>query len=164
MPLMRLIYSSRPRIARPLDEFHAACDSILESARRNNSSHGITGVLAACPDLFVQALEGSQEAVSEAFLRISQDDRHHSVCLVEVRPITARRFDRWSMAFAEIEALPADLRAVLMRGPRPDCTGIAPEAILAFLEDAVRHETADLSLVGLGPSRGISPDDDIAFA
>ena len=164
MPLMRLIYSSRPRIARPLDEFHRACDAILESARRNNSRDDVTGVLAASPDLFVQALEGSAETVSEAFLRISQDPRHHSVCLVEVRPISSRRFDRWSMAFAEIDALPADVRAVLMRGPRPECTEMAPEAVLAFLEDAVRHETADLSLVGLGPSRGISPDDDIAFA
>lgn len=164
MPLMRLIYSSRPRIARPLDEFHRACDAILESARRNNARDGITGALAASPDLFVQALEGSQEAVSEAFLRISQDDRHRSVCLVEVRPITTRHFEDWSMAFAEIEALPAELRAVLMRGPRPDCTGIAPEAVLDFLESAVRHDAADLSLVGLGPSRGISPDDDIAFA
>ena len=163
MPLMRLIYFSRPRVARPLEAFHAACDQILETSRRNNEASALTGALAASPDLFVQALEGTHEALRETYRRIADDDRHDALHLVDTRPIGTRRFPDWRMAFAEIEALPAELRAIVMTGSRPDCADLSPDAILDFLERAVRHEAEDHGILGLAPTRRSPVEDDIVF-
>lgn len=163
MSLMRLIYVSRPATARPLEAFQRTCDAILETSRRNNARDGITGVLAASPDLFVQVLEGAPEAVSDAFLRIARDGRHGVLRLVEAAAVSGRRFGCWGMAYADIEMLPSALRAPVTRGGRIDCEALDPEALLAFLEGAVHHEAADHSLLGLAPTREPPIDDDIVF-
>ena len=92
MPLMQLIYTSRPF------GFDAqSLDDILMSARRHNRADGITGALICRADLFVQMLEGERPAVTRTFGRILADDRHLDVALVWCGDVPARLFPEWDM-------------------------------------------------------------------
>ena len=59
--LVRLLYASR--IAPDAEE--TAIEAILQQSRANNPRSGITGVLCHNGEIFMQALEGGRNAVSE---------------------------------------------------------------------------------------------------
>ena len=92
MPLLQLTYASRP-----LGFDGAMLAGILIDARRCNARDQITGALICRDDLYLQLLEGPDQAVEAAYDRIRRDDRH-----IEVRPLTRRRvsdrlFGAWAM-------------------------------------------------------------------
>ena len=92
MPLLQLTYASRP-----LGFDGAMLAGILIDARRCNARDQITGALICRDDLYLQLLEGPDQAVEAAYDRIRRDDRH-----IEVRPLTRRRvsdrlFGAWEM-------------------------------------------------------------------
>lgn len=72
---------------------------ILEVSRANNERDGITGVLLFCNNNVVQCLEGSREAVNQAYARIIRDKRHQNPLLVDYRVLAARLFSSWSMGY-----------------------------------------------------------------
>ena len=72
---------------------------ILEVSRANNERDGITGVLLFCNNSVVQCLEGSRDAVNQAYARIVRDKRHRDPMLVDYRDISARLFSSWSMGY-----------------------------------------------------------------
>ncbi len=94
MPLLQLIYASRPF------GFDASTlTAILIDARRCNARDAITGALIVRDDLYLQLLEGPGSAVEAAYARILRDDRH-----IEVRRLTRRMiadddrmFGAWAM-------------------------------------------------------------------
>jgi hypothetical protein len=92
MTLYHLIYNSRPF---GYDE--ATLGAILNTARANNARDGVTGTLICRDDLFLQFLEGPEEAVEAAFGRIARDDRHIEVSRLLSGPADARRFPEWAM-------------------------------------------------------------------
>jgi hypothetical protein len=92
--LLQLTYASRP-----FGFSEASLAGILVDARRCNTRDHITGALICRDDLFVQMLEGPEDAVDAAYSRIVRDDRH-----IEVIPLTRRKipsdgrlFPRWAM-------------------------------------------------------------------
>lgn len=99
--LSRLIY-----VSECTDVFKAhEVDALLESARRHNTRHDLTGMLAFDSRYFLQVLEGDREALSALYGRLVTDPRHRRVVILGVEPIERRRFADWAMAFA-----PADTR------------------------------------------------------
>ncbi len=92
MPLIQLIYVSRPF---GFDDL--ALGGILASARRHNVADGITGSLICREDLFVQMLEGNEDAVQRTFERINRDDRHTDIANVWSGSIDTRLFPQWAM-------------------------------------------------------------------
>lgn len=92
MPLIQLIYVSRPF---GFDDL--ALGGILASARRHNVVEGITGSLICREDLFVQMLEGNDDAVQKTFERIKRDDRHTDIANVWTGKIDKRLFPEWAM-------------------------------------------------------------------
>ena len=74
MSLFRAIYSSRPF---GFDE--GILNGILMDARRANARDNITGALLCRADIYLQWLEGPEEAVRDAIKRIERDDRHLEV-------------------------------------------------------------------------------------
>lgn len=90
--IFQLIYSSRPF---GFDE--AMLNSILVKARRNNTRDGITGALVCRHDVFLQLLEGAQEAVESAYRRIVADDRHADVTQHYGATTARRMFPEWAM-------------------------------------------------------------------
>ena len=99
--LVRCLYASRP--ASPLDK--AALDTIVAQSRKNNPALGVTGLLCATDNLFVQVLEGGRDEVCELFNAIVGDGRHRDVRLLVYEEIEVRRFGNWAMGHVPIDRL-----------------------------------------------------------
>lgn len=84
---------------------HAVTQSILQQSQAYNSQHGITGVLLQGQGIYLQALEGEQDAVNRLYARIAADPRHDRVEMVHCENIEQRRYGNWSMAHAELSDL-----------------------------------------------------------
>lgn len=92
MGLIQIVYASRP-----FGYDDAMLSGILFEARRCNTRDDVTGALICRADLYLQLLEGPEDAVEAAFERIAQDDRHLEVTRLVRRPITERMFAQWAM-------------------------------------------------------------------
>jgi hypothetical protein len=97
--LYRLVYYSRNRIQGTPAEVTAEVDGILESARRNNALHGVTGALIFNAGMFAQVLEGNRQDIELTFERIQRDTRHGDVQALAFEETRCRGFPSWSMAF-----------------------------------------------------------------
>jgi hypothetical protein len=92
MSMIQLIYASRPF---GFDD--AMLNAILMDARRCNERDDITGALICRADLYLQLLEGPQDAVEAAYQRIAKDNRHLEIRLLSRRVVTERLFPGWAM-------------------------------------------------------------------
>ena len=92
MALMQLVYASRP-----FGYDDAMLAGILLDARRCNARDGITGALICRADLYLQLLEGPEQAVEESYARIKNDDRHIEPRLLLKRRVKTRLFPDWDM-------------------------------------------------------------------
>jgi hypothetical protein len=94
MPMIQMIYASHP-----FGFDHAMLAGILLDARRCNERDGITGALICREDLYLQLLEGPEQAVEATYVRILRDDRHANIARLVRRSIREeeRLFPRWSM-------------------------------------------------------------------
>lgn len=110
--LVRCLYASRS--AGPLTA--SVLDAILEQSRRNNASLGVTGVLCAAEDVFIQALEGGRDEVCDLYNAIARDQRHNQVRLLSYEEIDERRFGAWTMGQVHVGRNPA---LILKYYPRP---------------------------------------------
>ena len=72
-------------------------NSILESSQKGNTEVGVSGVLLATKQHFLQILEGSFEDVNKLYSSIVQDPRHDEVQLISFTCIENRIFDSWAM-------------------------------------------------------------------
>ena len=86
----------------------AIAPEILRGARPENGLNGVTGLLLAAKDRFLQVLEGPEESVGLTMQRIQTDPRHHGIAILADRPIEARAFADWAMAYRD-EGHPSDL-------------------------------------------------------
>ena len=93
--LTQVFYVSRS-LAEP-----AEVEAILQVARHQNRRRGVTGSLLFTGGHFAQVLEGTASALADTMAVITADRRHEGVkCLIE-GDLAQRRFEGWSMAFAE---------------------------------------------------------------
>ena len=130
--LVRLVYASRS--AEPVTD--DMVESILEQSRRHNPESGITGVLCVCHgDVFLQALEGSREAVNELYGRLVRDARHTDVTLLDYAEIDQRRFSSWRMGRANLDKVNVGLILKYSETPRLDPFRISGQVALALLEE-----------------------------
>ena len=90
--LVRLLYASRA-----VDSSAPAIEAILAQLAPHNTASGITGILCYGGGVFLQAIEGGRDAVSELYGHIQQDPRHKDVVLLHYEEISERRFGGWTM-------------------------------------------------------------------
>lgn len=95
--LVRLLYASRAVDASP-----AALEGILGAARQHNTQSGITGVLVYGGGVFIQAIEGGRQAISDLYGTIQRDPRHDHVVLLHYEEILERRFGGWTMGLVDV--------------------------------------------------------------
>ena len=69
--LVRLLYASRA-----VDTTPDAIEAILSQSRQYNPGSGITGILCYGGGIFLQAIEGGRNAVSDLYGHIQKDARH----------------------------------------------------------------------------------------
>lgn len=75
---------------------------MLKESNARNREAGITGMLLYKDGQFMQVLEGTKEAVTTTFSRISKDPRHHGIMVLVQGAVQERRFPEWSMAFRDL--------------------------------------------------------------
>ena len=75
---------------------------MLKESNVRNKAAGVTGMLLYKDGQFMQVLEGTAEAVTETFSRISKDRRHHGIMVLAQGAVQERRFPEWSMAFRDL--------------------------------------------------------------
>lgn len=90
--IKQVIYRSQP-----FGFDQAVLDGILMAARRNNRANDVTGALICRQDMYIQLVEGPDEAIDALYHRISLDDRHTEVQLEVSRQVEERMFPNWSM-------------------------------------------------------------------
>ncbi|WP_419808513.1 BLUF domain-containing protein [Sphingomonas sp.] len=105
---------------------------ILRGARAINGISGITGLLCATGDRFMQLLEGPEDSVASAMERIAADSRHRDIDVMIDRDIAGRAFGDWSMAYRE-KGLPAEALAERIAVSLVDASPEIAERFRAFI-------------------------------
>jgi hypothetical protein len=128
--LVRLLYASRA-----LDAASAEIESILAQSRQGNPGLGITGILCYGGGIFLQAIEGGRNAVSELYGHIQRDPRHKDVVLLHYEEISERRFSGWTMGQVNMSKINASILLKYAERPELDPYGVSGKVSLALLEE-----------------------------
>jgi hypothetical protein len=128
--LVRLLYCSRT-----VDDSPAAIESILSQSRQHNPQIGITGILCYGGGIFLQAIEGGRQAVSDLFATIQKDSRNKDVCLLDFEEITERRFGGWTMGQVNVSKVNQSILLKYSERPELDPYSVSGRVSLALLED-----------------------------
>jgi hypothetical protein len=97
--MKHILYMSRA--VHPLSD--QELQALLAQSRRDNARNGITGILFYSHGKIAQLFEGEDAIADALFARIARDGRHSHVVKHVDKPITARSFADWSMAFHPLE-------------------------------------------------------------
>lgn len=98
--MIHIVYMSRA--VRPLSD--QELQELLDQCQRDNARHQVTGILFYSHGNIAQLIEGDPEILEPLFEKIARDGRHSNVRKLVQRPIAARSFEQWSMAFHPLEA------------------------------------------------------------
>ena len=88
----RLIYKSIP-----FGYDQNILNGILSDAINYNKKNNITGALVCRDDIYLQLLEGPEQAVNYTYQKILDDDRHLEVELLIKEHCNERIFPKWNM-------------------------------------------------------------------
>jgi hypothetical protein len=149
--LFSLAYFSRNAIKGSPEVLRGQVEQILQSARRNNAAHGVTGALLFSEGCFAQVLEGPREQVEAIFETIQCDPRHSDVTVMHLHPVDERSFASWSMAFGGIEGVSSgpNIRSDGMSCADSILTTVAGRNLLKELHSIVhRDDIARLGAIG----------------
>ena len=97
--LKSLLYVSR--CSEPLDDDEIF--RLYKTAVENNAMEGLTGVLVHDGDIFLQLLEGGEEALSTMMARLHKDPRHCDIEVRDERAIEERSFGGWTMKLVKVD-------------------------------------------------------------
>ncbi len=133
--MIQLTYLSTP--TRPISNDDLM--NILEKARLNNASLGISGMLLYTGEGFVQILEGEENAVDNLVKLIKNDPRHKDFRIIERKKIDTRDYAEWTMGFKRVEK--DDLRNVpgLNKFFETDLAGSVSEDKLDLINKLTNH-------------------------
>lgn len=97
--LQSLTYISRAAEKLSDDDVFA----IYKTATELNAIDGITGLLVFDGAVFMQIVEGGQDALDALVTRLEGDTRHHKLDIVDKRAIAVRSFADWSMKLVKVD-------------------------------------------------------------
>ena len=137
--LVRLLYASRT-----VDPSAETIDAILAQSRQFNPASGITGILCYGGGIFLQAIEGGRNAVSELYSHIQRDPRHKDVVLLHYEEISERRFSGWTMGQVNMSKINASILLKYAEKPELDPYSVSGKVSLALLEELM----ATASIIG----------------
>ena len=113
---------------------------ILRTAQRNNSAKRITGVLMYGGGLFMQVLEGPEQAVLRQYVKILDDPRHSDSRLIHITPTDEQIFKQWAMGVLKSD--PLDFQRIgELRARRLET--VQSQTFTNLMRDFVRKLTAE---------------------
>ncbi|HMN20277.1 MAG TPA: BLUF domain-containing protein [Ottowia sp.] len=128
--LVRLLYASRA-----VDTSPAAIQAILETARRHNHEHGVTGILVYGGGIFMQAIEGGRQVISDLYGTIGRDPRHTDLLLLHYEEILERRFGGWTMGLVDVGRINASVLLKYSERAELDPYSVSGQVSMALLEE-----------------------------
>lgn len=128
--LVRLLYASRA-----VDTSPAAIQTILETARRHNHEHGVTGILVYGGGIFMQAIEGGRQVISNLYGTIERDARHKDLVLLHYEEILERRFGGWTMGLVDVGRINASVLLKYSERAELDPYSVSGQVSMALLEE-----------------------------
>jgi len=137
--LVRLLYASRA-----VDPSQPVVDRILAAARQHNHQSGVTGILVYGGGIFMQAIEGGRQAVSDLYGAIQRDPRHKDVALLHYEEILERRFGGWTMGLVDLGRVNASVVLKYSERAELDPYAVSGKVSMALLEELM----ATASIVG----------------
>ena len=137
--LVRLLYASRA-----VDPQPSVIESILAQSRQFNPSTGITGILVYGGGIFLQAIEGGREAVSDLYGHIQKDARHKQVVLLHYEEISERRFGGWTMGQVDVSRVNTNILLKYSERAELDPYSVSGAVSLALREELM----ATASIIG----------------
>jgi Sensors of blue-light using FAD len=137
--LVRLLYASRA-----IDKNPEAIEAILVQSRQFNPASGITGILCYGGGIFLQAIEGGRNAISELYGHIQKDKRHKDVVLLHYEEISERRFSGWTMGQVNMEKINSSILLKYAEKPELDPYSTSGVVSMALLEELM----ATASIIG----------------
>jgi Sensors of blue-light using FAD len=137
--LVRLLYASRCK-----NNSAEYVESILTQSRVRNPGLGITGILCHSGQIFLQAIEGGRDAVSELYNHITRDKRHTDVVLLHYEEITERRFGGWTMGQVNLAKINSTVLMKYSALPELNPYSVSGKVSLALLEELM----ATASIIG----------------
>ena len=137
--LVRLLYASRTVDPRP-----ETIESILAQSRQYNPTSGITGILCYGGGIFLQAIEGGRNAVSELYGHIQKDTRHKDVVVLHYEEISERRFVGWTMGQVDASRVNTNILLKYSERAELDPYNVSGKVSLALLEELM----ATASIIG----------------
>ncbi|RZK24314.1 MAG: BLUF domain-containing protein [Hymenobacter sp.] len=146
--MKHIVYMSRA--VHPLSDQNL--EDLLTQSRRDNARHGVTGILFYSHGHIAQLFEAEPDVADTLFARIARDGRHSHVQKLIDRPIAARSFAEWSMAFHPLEATGfAALQGFLAPAQVP------PVPATLTVADATLVELVRLAVFGHDPTTPYLP-------
>ena len=138
--LVRLLYASR--LVEPGKP--EIIDNILAESRKYNPALGITGILVYSEGIFLQAIEGGRQQVSQLYNHITRDKRHTDVVLLHFEEINQRRFGGWTMGQVNLAKVNTSVMLKDSATTELDPYSVSGEVSLALLEELM----ASASVIG----------------
>lgn len=131
MPLSRLLYFSKRNAQTPamLDD---EIDDVLNTSREWNKNNGLSGVLLADHEYFLQLLEGRRPALNEALVRIMASKKHSEVTLCDFRSVDYRVFNEFQMLYQPMEGVLSKM-VKSMADPTKGADIVGPDIIVSLL-------------------------------
>jgi hypothetical protein len=117
-------------------------DRLLESSRRFNAQHLVTGVLFYSDGGFHQYLEGPLEGIERVYARVLASRMHHNIFELMREPIDVREFSDWSMGYRAVGVGPNDPVLDRMLGHEADGTSPGRMLLSAYWDKVVGHRVA----------------------
>jgi len=119
-------------------------ESILAQSRQFNPNSGITGILVFGGGIFLQAIEGGREAVSDLYGHIQKDARHKNVVLLHYEEIEARKFGGWTMGQVDLARVNTSILLKYSERAELDPYSVSGAVSLALLQELI----ATASIIG----------------
>lgn len=132
MALIQLIYTSTLVADTP-----DVMADILQTSRRANKSHNISGMLLCAKGGVLQVLEGEDAVVSKLYRSIELDKRHNNIFLLSKTEVVERQFASWAMGFrrlTETEISKSPIAAEVFNADRDEIESrVKPGPVLSML-------------------------------
>jgi hypothetical protein len=128
--LVRLLYAGRAA-----DPGAAVVPEIFDTARAHNHASGITGILVYGGGIFMQAIEGGRQAVSDLYGVIQRDTRLKDVILLHYEEITERRFGAWAMGLVDASRVNASVLLKYAERAVLDPYSVSGKVSMALLDE-----------------------------
>ena len=137
--LVRLLYASRAVDTQP-----EAIEGILAKAREFNPSSGITGILCYGGGIFLQAIEGGRNAVSDLYGHIQHAVSHKDVVSSQWAGTSERRLSGCSMGQVNMAKINHSILLKYAEKPELDPYSTSGAVSMALLEELM----ATASIIG----------------